>query len=391
VQGLIVQGQIGGTDHFDIARRIATEIFSIRCVCGFGAAIPDGVVGLDGLCDAGPVDHLAAIERERTAGPGPGAHLAVITWDVTADGFVPIARSHSEMIAGGLAVLLEGLLEQDTVILSTLIPSNFAAMAASLVPWLLVGGTLALHHPFDREAYDEQRKSLRAAVAIIPGPVVTSFAEAGQFATADALKRVLAIWRGPERLARAPVWRESAMLVDVQVFGEIGLIASQRMHDGNPALIALGLIAAPRVGNGLIVGDVQRTDKGTVTLRGPMVPRCAFPPGAERGHQPALKLAADGFVDTGYACKTDQNGALTVTGAPAGLIDVGGFRFVGPDMHEFVRQGEGGGALAVLPDALMGHRLAGLAADRARLHESLSEFGANSLLTAAFRSHRTAA
>jgi hypothetical protein len=43
-----------------------------------------------------------------------------ITWDVAADGLVPVARSHSELIAGGLAVMLESRLQEEAALLSTL-------------------------------------------------------------------------------------------------------------------------------------------------------------------------------------------------------------------------------------------------------------------------------
>ena len=87
--------------------------------------------------------------EDRPYPPGPAAHLAVITWDVSADGAIPVARSHAELATGGLAVLLESRLQQDATILTTLTMSSFAGLASALLPWLLVGGTLALHHPFD--------------------------------------------------------------------------------------------------------------------------------------------------------------------------------------------------------------------------------------------------
>jgi len=80
---------------------------------------------------------------------------------------VPVARSHAELLAGGLAVLLEGGIAQDAVIQSTLAPSSFAGLCLPLVPWLLCGGTLVLHHPFDlptltQQMHDEQCAAHRA-------------------------------------------------------------------------------------------------------------------------------------------------------------------------------------------------------------------------------------
>jgi non-ribosomal peptide synthetase component E (peptide arylation enzyme) len=45
-RALITSGRIGDQDHFDIALQAASDVFSIRYVCGFGLRPPDGVVGL---------------------------------------------------------------------------------------------------------------------------------------------------------------------------------------------------------------------------------------------------------------------------------------------------------------------------------------------------------
>src|SRR6516165_11731172 len=103
------------------------------------------------------------------AQPGPGAHLAAVTWGMSTDGLVPVARSHAELIAGGLAVTLESRLRPDANLLSTLTLSSFAEIASTMVPWLLVGGTLALHNPFDLDAYLAQFTTLNADCVLLPG------------------------------------------------------------------------------------------------------------------------------------------------------------------------------------------------------------------------------
>ena len=123
---LIVSGRIGSTDHFDLAMQVAAEIFPVRYVCGYGRNAPDGLIPFDDLFTAEKLDPIPSLEEERGGDPSPGAHLAVITWDTSADGPVPVGRNHTELIAGGLAVVLESGLEQDAVLLSTLTMSSFA-------------------------------------------------------------------------------------------------------------------------------------------------------------------------------------------------------------------------------------------------------------------------
>ena len=144
VNALVVSGRIGTTDHFDLAMQIGAEIFPVRFVCGYGSDAPDGVVSFDDLFAADTIDPVPSLEDERAGGPGPAAHLAVITWDLGAEGPIPVARSHAELIAGGLAVVLESAMKQEPVLLTTLTMSSFASLAVALVPWLVRGGTLVL-------------------------------------------------------------------------------------------------------------------------------------------------------------------------------------------------------------------------------------------------------
>jgi hypothetical protein len=389
---LIVSGRAGGHNQLEHALHAAVETFHLRFVCTFGRNVPDGVVGLDDLFTAETLDPLPPAP-ERPYPPGPAAHLAAITWDVSADGAIPVARSHAELATGGLAVLLESRLKQDATILTTLAMSSFAGLATALLPWLLVGGTLALHHPFDPEAFAEQQQSMDLDAVVLPGPLVNQLAEAGALTLGDGLSSVLAVWPAPDRLSRAPAWRDTTTdMIDVQVFGEIGLIAARRGPSGRAGVVPFGPLAVPRgAKSGVVVGEVRPTAHGTVALRGPMVPRFPFPPGVERTTLPRLKAANTGFVDTGFACWSDQgNAPLVVTGPPPGMVSVGGYRFRMCDLQEAVAWLDPSATLAALPDAISGHRLAGSAADPAAIQQALAERGANPLLVSAFRDRRAA-
>src|SRR5262245_33723976 len=253
--------------------------------------------------------------------------------------------------------MLEGRIAQEAVMLSTLATASFAGLVTSIVPWLLVGGTLVLHHPFGPATFAAQCAAVETDVVVVPGPLVAPLAEADHLGVAAGVKSVLGVWRAPERLARAPRWYDLVVtMTDVAVFGESGVIATQRSPTGQPAGPTLGQVLAPHDDPGaFLVAKVRRTIRGTVALAGPMVPRCAFPPGVEKTGLPALSVAPDGFSDTGYACQVDPDGTMTVTGPPPGLLSVGGYRFAARDLDETVRRIEDRATLAALPDALAGY------------------------------------
>jgi hypothetical protein len=92
------------------------------------------------------------------------------------------------------------------------------------------------------------------------------------------------------------------------------------------------------------------------------------------------------FVDTGYSARLDRStGAICITAPPAGIMAVGGYRFLSGDLQEWAKRLGAGALLTALPDRLSGHRLAGRAQNNARAREALSELGLNPLMVEAFR------
>jgi hypothetical protein len=256
-----------------------------------------------------------------------------------------------------------------------------------LVPWLLVGGTLALHHPFDGATFAAQCRELHGDTIVVPGPLAAGLAAAGYLGEADGRNSVVGVWRAPEQLRRAPEWREPGHpLIDVQLFGEIGLVAAERAPTGRPAPIPRGPLLAPRGTEGaLAVAEVAISANGTLALRGPMVPVGTLPPGVERTSLLRLAAGSDGFVDTGYGCEGGRApDTLVVSGAPAGLVSFGGYRFAVRELADIVSGLDPTGTLAARPDALAGHRLAGTAANHEAIRMALRGIGANPLLVEAF-------
>jgi hypothetical protein len=379
---IVTTSHVGETDHCALAMQMAADTFPIRYVCSFGQNLADGIIPLDDLLNEAAPEMPAELEREGS----PASHVALVTWDITPEGPIAVARSHAELVSGGLATLLEGGLAQDARLLGCCALSSFAGLAVTMVPWLLSGGTLSLHHGFDADSFAAQCRDDRCDTVVLPGPLVQRLDEAGLLAH-DELRNVLAFWRAPERLLNSASWdHRHIQLVDILVFGEIAVIGSRRDVVGRPDPPAAGAVMAPRgAANAVLVAEAARTLGGTVALRGPMVPRHAFPPGAERLPAPHLKADGEGFVDTGYACRLDRmTDTFMVSAPPPGTVSVGGYRFVLNQLEELVQRANRGAFVTALPDALAGHRLAGISGDTGDIRSALTALGVNPLLAAAF-------
>jgi hypothetical protein len=383
-KALITCLRVGDADHGALAMQVAAEIFTIRHVCGFGAPIPEGFVAFDGLIDETTANAPSSFTPERR--DNPALHIAAITFDMTADGIVPVARSHAELLAGGLSVLVESGLAPESRVLSSLPAASFAGIALTLVPWLLSAGPLNLHQPFDEATLLSQLQGAPCDATILPGPLVAQLAEAKLFAQPHAPKNILAFWRAPERLTfSASMLSLDSDLIDIPLFGEIGLCALRRTGS-RPANIPVGKVRAPQGTPGaVVVANVARTPAGTLGFGGPMAPRHSFLHAAGSAGS-YFKAGDDGTLDTGFPCRVDkETGGLVVTGPPVGLFSIGGYRFAMRDVQNVVSQADKEANVAALPDTFAGHRLAGHSKDRAAVRHTLDAVGLNPLIVRAFR------
>ena len=379
-RAIVTTARIDGVVHADLAMNAAAEAFSIRHVCGFGDDLPEGMASLDLALSAGHATSRAVVEDGRKA--------AIISFDVTGDGFRPVPRTHLNLIAGGLALSLESEMPQGSTIMSAFAPASFAGLTSSLVIWLLSGGTLALHHPFDGDVLDQQIDEHSCDALVAPAQLALRLAETDMASRPPTLRNVIGLWRAPEQVASSPAWMpQQAALTDVYLFGEAGMIGARRTAaDGAPAAIRPGPHSAPReVPGSSISGEIFLTPRGTLALRGPMVSAAPYAPPPPPSDSLIAQPQRD-YVDTDYAARIDRSsGAICITAPPSGIMAVGGYRFQSQDLQEWARRLGQGAMLTALPDRLSGHRLAGRAQDNARAREALSELGLNPLMVEAFR------
>jgi len=367
--------RIDGVSHADLIMNAAVEAFSIRHVCGFGPDLPEGMVPLDDLITHGSATVPAMTPDARQA--------ALISFDVTNSGLLAVPRTHLNLISGGLAVFLESGMAQGGTLLAAQCMGSFAGIASSLACWLLSGGTLALHHPFDGEVLEQQLRDLNCDTLVCPAALAMRLGEDEYLLDESALRNVIGL---PEQVASSPLWPSGKVrLTDIYVFGEAGLFGAQRDDDGAAADIMPGPYGAPRDdAQSPVAGETLLTEAGTLALRGSMVPLAAYAAAARdefRRDTPPVT-----YVDTGYAARLDRtNGAICITAPPPGIMAVGGYRFQADELQAWAKRLGDGAMLTALPDKLSGHRLAGRANDNARARGALAELGLNPLMVESFR------
>jgi len=329
-KALITLARLGDERPAEIACEAAAELFSLSFPCCFGENVPDGVIALDQ--EDGAAEALGA-----AFAPAPASAVTIVTFDAAPKGFFAAARNDAQWLAAGLAVLLEAKIGSGDTIVTTLPANSLAGIGGAIVPWLLSGGTLELVQGASpaliAAAGKTARSHLLAPAAILPDLTQDRSAR---------LASCIAVHRGRASMrdfASVPCDR----IVDLFAFGEIGAVALQREERREPSPIPLGPISTPAGAVGAPVVIETQLDGGEVLLRGPMVPR--------------LAVDTDGFVASGYRCKSNGNGAFIVVAGPERVVSVGGLRFGLDDLRARFSKCNGGISVAAVEDALLGQRL----------------------------------
>ena len=219
-RAIVTAARIGETRHAELAMEVAAELFPIRQICAFGDDLPDGVVPLDGVFAGG------------TAEPPPrrlgdvSAQVIAMTFDVTADGIAAVQHDHARLLEAGAALAEATGLALDAPIVSTIPLSSFGGLTATLMPWLIVGGALHLHHGFDADAFAAQSAAMNDGAVVLPGPALGALANA-----VAGSNRTVALWRAP---LGAAAQTPSPNIVDCVPFEETSAIAAARGADGLP-------------------------------------------------------------------------------------------------------------------------------------------------------------
>jgi acyl-CoA synthetase (AMP-forming)/AMP-acid ligase II len=312
-RAIFASSRAGPATPADTLRYVAAELFSVRFVCGFGKAPPDGVVPFEDCI--GPVGRTEEPTSRRLG--NPAEHVAIVTWDCGPGGYFPVGRSHNEWISAGLCTVSELRLGQNSTLLTTLSPCAFAGLATGLVPWLMAGGTLVLHQAFDATVLGVQMERQAITHVVLPR-VALDAAQREGLLRCETLRSVATITRRPDSTAPLPV--TGIDVSELAVLGEAGLVPIMRSSEGVAAL-PLGPLTAPRGVEG--APDVAETGvsaNGVLAMRGAMVPRAAFPGPQGSALYP---VEAEGWVSTGFPASVEA-GRLRVLGPRAEILSIGG-------------------------------------------------------------------
>lgn len=369
-KAVITVSRAGPVAHAETMAYAAAEVFTVRFLLAYGRTVPDGVISvdtdLDGLRKGDGETVGDRLEKS-------GRHVAVITWDATPSGFAPVARSQNELIAAGMAYMLEAGLTDKDVIATTLMSASVAGLASGLVTSLLSGAPLVLHQPFSSRVLAGALVTENVTHLVLPGAAASGLSRAGRFPSRP-LRSVGAVWRTGETPGKMMPGPQS--IIDVMCFGEIGFAAANRDAALNPAPLPLGELSSPR-GNtrGPSLLETRITPKGHIVLRGAMVPSGNLP------GEPSIAIGNDGWTDAGVIAGIRQD-EVRIGTVRMGVARIGALSFPRAALEEFLRttSSSAGAAVSLTRDPMFGEIARAGNGNRKALFDALEKAGASTAL-----------
>lgn len=375
-RALVTWDEPGNPQRFDDLRQAGANIGSIRAVLAFGEAQSDGVVALNPVIDEAleqpsDDDELAATDD---APNNPNA-AATVTWDVSqsTDADAASLRSHNEWIAAGIATMLgAGLRDQPTIVcpypLNALVP-----IGALMVPWLMNGGTLVLHRPFDLDVICDQLTETPAQFTCLPPAMAAQLIREIETRDLSGALDVLAVqWKNenPRPIISDTSTDGPPHRIDIVNLAEIALIVGEHAS-GDDSMHTLPLAGA-QAGTGPVMceiclapadqaeagGDAPEAER--VAIRSPMAPSAWL---TQRNDNTASGFAAtanaDGFVETGLFASRRGDSGCRLTQNPDRLVRHGGLALSLSELDELYKSHQSIADAAALtqPDDTMGQRL----------------------------------
>lgn len=170
-----------GFDHIKLAREAVDENSGLSAFITVGEGDCEGAVNMKDVLNGDPVDP-SLLEGKQT-GPNDVFTLCWTSGTEAAPKAVP--RSHNHWLAISAAVVESFLPDKECVYLSLFPTINMAGLGAVLIPWVITGGKMVFHHPFDLGVFLKQLIAESVYYTLAPPALLDALAKSPQWAEMD--------------------------------------------------------------------------------------------------------------------------------------------------------------------------------------------------------------
>lgn len=210
-KAIVTAKSIRGFAHGELLAKLQPDLPNLAHVLVLGDDAPKGTLSFDGLPES-PINTVAIDTND----------AVTICWTSGTEARPKgVPRHHNHWIAAGIASVDAAKLDKDTIILNPFPFINMAAIGGSFVPWLLTGGTLVQHHPFDLPTFLQQIQVEKVTYTVAPPAVLTMLLAQEKLLASLDLSSLKSMGSGSAPLPPHMVktWQEKYGLPIVNIFG----------------------------------------------------------------------------------------------------------------------------------------------------------------------------
>ena len=172
-KAVVTAARIGKHAHAEMMLAVQAGAADLKAVLVVGGHAPDGTIDLDAR--AAGLDE-AEIEAGRAAARAAkicADDIVTICWTSGTEAEPKgVPRSHNEWIIMGAGVTDAADLQPGAVLLNPFPMVNMAGISTSFVSWLLLGGVLVQHQPFDLQIFLQQVRDEKIDYTVAPPAIL---------------------------------------------------------------------------------------------------------------------------------------------------------------------------------------------------------------------------
>lgn len=203
--------RFAGHDHAAMAARLGMRVLALG-----EAADADDLTALERDADPARADLYAAKH------PVAGGEVLTICWTSGTEARPKgVPRDHNHWVLNGQLVAEAGDMRAGETLLNPFPLVNIGSIGGLMMPWLTIGGTLVLHHPFDLGVFLRQIAAERVNYTIAPPAVLTALLKQPEMLADADLSSLRAVGSGSAPLSPWLIsgWRDEYGVEICNMFG----------------------------------------------------------------------------------------------------------------------------------------------------------------------------
>jgi acyl-CoA synthetase (AMP-forming)/AMP-acid ligase II len=206
--------EFGGHAHLDMIRGLQPDFPGLTTIIAAGDQRTDGIMALDPLL-LGPQD-TGALKAELELRPVDANDIFTVCWTSGTEADPKgVPRSHNQWIVPAWAPIDAARLPRGCTVLCPFPMVNLSGIGAMMTVWILLGGKMALHHPFNMPLYLQQIAEEKVSFPVAPPVLLTLLLRNEELLARTDLSSVICIGSGSAPLSPAMVagWQARGIVV----------------------------------------------------------------------------------------------------------------------------------------------------------------------------------